>query len=192
MGEQTMRFVSKLPMIDIEREDWRTSWAPTSCWNAASQIDRDTATRIEGLQVADSTQAILSEIEQPAPAFPGVLKKGHSVVDNCSVSGKWLVDTGCAHDLIPDSKAADYPKCLFQETPHEFSTANGETASTVRMNIKIPAIECKTSACLLPDTPAVLTVGGRAELGYSFVWIAGILMFILTVEAVSPFAVENS
>lgn len=94
------------------------------------------------------------------------------MVDSFSVSGKWLIDTGCAHDLVLDSKAADHPTCLFHETPHELSTANGDTASTVRMNVNIPAIDRKTAACLLPDTPAVLTVRGRTELGYYFIWLA--------------------
>lgn len=74
----------------------------------------------DGLHFADYKQAILSEVEQSAPAVPGVLKIGQSVVDIFRVSGKWLIDTGCAHDFVPDSKAADHPTCLFQETAHDF------------------------------------------------------------------------
>lgn len=161
--DRTMLFDSHMEMLDIEDDYWTTSWGLMSCWNAADEIEREMAGSGYFLNIADYQQTVPDEFVYSAPAVPGVLKKCHSSVDNFSVSHKWLVDTGCAHDRIPDSKAADYPKCLPQETPQEFSTANGETASTVRMNIKIPAIECKTSACLLPDTPAVLTVGEKSR-----------------------------
>lgn len=74
-----------------------------------------------------------------------------------------------------------------------FFTANGDIASTVRMNVRILAIDCKTSACLLPDTPAVLTVGGRTELGDSVVWLANKkLCWILLSGKIVPLSVQQA
>lgn len=192
MEDQILRFDSKLALIDTEDEHRRTSWGLISCWSAVFQIEHVTATKFDGLHSADYKQAIPSEIEQSAPAVPGVLKRGHSAVDNFSVSGKWLIDTGCAHDIVPDSKAADHPTCLLHETPQACSTVDGDTASTVRMHVNIPAIDCKTSPCLLPDTPAVLTVGGSTELGYSFIWLANkTTCWILPSGHIVPLSVQQ-
>ena len=108
--DRIMLFDCHLEMLDIEADYWKTSWGLMSCWNAAEEIDREMAGSEDVLHIADYQQTVPAEFAHSAPAVPGVLKKGHSSVDNFSVSNKWLVDTGCAHDLIPDSKAADYPK----------------------------------------------------------------------------------
>jgi hypothetical protein len=87
--------------------------------------------------------------------------------------GLWLMDTGCAHDLIGKKMAEGYTTSRLPR-PFTFTTANGSVKSYQSVPMQSDSLECSINPFLLPETPAVLSVGRRCmEEGYSFIWRAG-------------------
>lgn len=103
----------------------------------------------------------------------GSLKRRIDYVDRCMVASNLLVDTGRAHDLVQQSDTTPHQNGLFRDRAVVCNTANGGAASTMRLKVTIPEIDCEASVWFLCDTPPVLTIGGRSDLGYACVWPAG-------------------
>jgi hypothetical protein len=80
--------------------------------------------------------------------------------------GLWLMDTGCARDLIGKKMAEGYEKAQLPR-PFTFTTANGSVKSYQSIPMQSQSLECTINPYLLPETPAVLSVGRRCmEEGY--------------------------
>jgi hypothetical protein len=86
--------------------------------------------------------------------------------------GLWLMDTGCAHDLINKSMATGYDTSRLS-SPFAFVTANGRTLAYQSVPMYSQAMGGRIDPFLLNHTPAVLSIGKRCmEEGYSFIWKA--------------------
>ena len=86
--------------------------------------------------------------------------------------GLWLMDTGCAHDLVNKNMAEGFEKNRLSN-PYAFTTANGRTLSYQTVLMFSKAMGGQISPYLLPETPSVLSICKRCmEEGYSFIWHA--------------------
>ena len=95
---------------------------------------------------------------------------------------KWLMDTGCGHDLIGRAKA----KSLGVEIEKDddeivFQTANGSTSTSDVAKIVVDELDETVEPHVLDETPTVLSVGRRCmKMGYAFHWMPGKLPFMVT------------
>eukprot|EP00972_Heterocapsa_arctica_P030475 4486860-Heterocapsa_arctica.AAC.1 len=84
----------------------------------------------------------------------------------------WLIDTGCAHDLVVsiDDIARTGDKLYMLKKNITFETANGGTISTHTARMNISELSENINPYVLKETPAVLSIGDRTmNKGYSFV-----------------------
>ena len=107
--------------------------------------------------------------------------KSFSIV-NCMVQPTWirskikfLMDTGCGHDLISQRKVEKHGlETLVSEEAISFQTANGVTNTDLISNFQTESFTEPINAYVLDDTPSVLSVGKRCmKQGYGFVWPPG-------------------
>ncbi len=86
---------------------------------------------------------------------------------------KWLIDTGCGHDLLSrkDMLALRAKPC--RVSPLTFETAGGLVTTDIGASVWINEFEEDLRSHILhTDTPAVLSVGARCvEMGCSFIWL---------------------
>ena len=90
-----------------------------------------------------------------------------------TVSRSWLVDTGCASDLICRRSVEEFKNKTEECRPHYFNTANGHSQSNSLIQLKVPPLSDDAAAIVMDQTPAVLSVGARQKQGYSFLWMTG-------------------
>ena len=88
---------------------------------------------------------------------------------------KWLMDTGCGHDLIGKSKAASLGVDIVQDKDKiVFQTANGTTSTADSIKYYVNELKETVQPFVLDETPTVLSIGRRCmKMGYSFHWICG-------------------
>ncbi|MCP4194465.1 MAG: hypothetical protein GY768_27980, partial [Planctomycetaceae bacterium] len=88
---------------------------------------------------------------------------------------KWLIDTGCGHDLLSESMRRQLRAALCSIAPLKFETAGGLVTTGNGANVWIPDLdEWAQPYVLHTNTPAVLSIGARCmEHGYSFIWLRG-------------------
>ena len=111
----------------------------------------------------------LSRIEGTRNSTAPALAASADVID------KWLMDTGCGHDLVARKEIKALAK-MFRRAglPLTFSTANGQTHATLCLPLHLSALGEDIEPYVLDSTPAVLSVGKRCrKMGYSFIWLAG-------------------
>ena len=95
---------------------------------------------------------------------------------------KWLMDTGCGHDLIGRAKA----KSLGVEIEKDddeivFQTANGSTSTSDVAKIVVDELDETVEPHVLDETPTVLSVGRRCmKMGYAFHWMPAKQFFMVT------------
>ena len=116
--------------------------------------------------------------------------KAFSIV-NCMVQPTWirskikfLMDTGCGHDLISQRKVEKHGlETLVSEEAISFQTANGVTNTDLISNFQTESFTEPINAYVLDDTPSVLSVGKRCmKQGYGFVWPPGENPFMINPE----------
>ncbi|CAE7749097.1 GIP [Symbiodinium sp. CCMP2456] len=98
---------------------------------------------------------------------------------------KFLMDTGCGHDLISQRKVEKHglETLVSPESGVSFQTANGNTAADLMSNFKTKSCAETINAYVLDDTPSVLSVGKRCmQQGYGFVWPPGKDPFMINPE----------
>ena len=86
---------------------------------------------------------------------------------------RFIMDTGCGHDLIDAATAAQYPRHLHPGTPErrhlELECVGGESTSDTTLEFQIQPFGTTTRAWVAPKSPWVLSVGRRCRtLGYGF------------------------
>ena len=89
---------------------------------------------------------------------------------------RWLVDTGCPIDLVGMNELNDSERYLISRSfpGHSLRTANGITGTHGRIDASAEHLPDRIEAHILPNTPALISVGKRCmEMGYSFRWDAG-------------------
>ena len=84
----------------------------------------------------------------------------------------WLMDTGSEVDVISKDEAGDLGEFV---RPHAggatLCTVRGETVVQHEVDVFIPELRHKSKACVLPDTPPLLSLGMRCQnMGFKFVW----------------------
>ena len=95
----------------------------------------------------------------------------------------WLVDTGCGHDLISKTVAAQRSRYIRKDgAPIRFSTANGTTnLTTTILPLSLKELGEVIEPYILDSTPPVITVGRRCmHNGYTFIWPSGTPPFFIT------------
>ena len=88
---------------------------------------------------------------------------------------KFIMDTGCGHDLVSQGKVTknDLETFVGNKTMH-FQTANGTTDSDIVARFSTNCFDEPVEAHILESTPSVLSVGKRCmNQGYSFIWPDG-------------------
>ena len=97
---------------------------------------------------------------------------------------KFLMDTGCGHDLISQRKIQKHElETLVASEPISFQTANGVTESDLMSNFRTDSFDEPINAYVLDDTPSVLSVGKRCmNQEYGFVWPPGREPFMINPE----------
>ncbi len=90
-------------------------------------------------------------------------------------NGRWLMDTGCGHDLINDRMAQGLNvRTLTKEGRLVFATANGRIESRNVVPVMCKEFNQVIQPYLLRETPPVLSIGKRCmEQGCTFHWEAG-------------------
>ena len=88
---------------------------------------------------------------------------------------KFLMDTGCGHDLISKKKIERHDlETLVTPEPISFQTASGITDTDLVSNFQADSFKEPINAYVLGDTPSVLSVGKRCmNQNYSFIWPPG-------------------
>ena len=84
----------------------------------------------------------------------------------------WIADTGSAQDLVCSKMI---PEDLYivhhSHEPLELITANGFQSADQQASVHIDCIDKEVQTYVLPDTPAVISVGMRCiQDGWDFVW----------------------
>lgn len=132
------------------------------------------ASGVASLSLADYGMPVLARVKCAAylPAMLGYLKRGFASVGNANVVAMWRVGFGSPHDLVQQRDTVSDSDCLFRDRATLFETTNGDAASTMRLNVTFIDIDCNTQVCMLEESTPVLTMGGRYNLGYAFVWLA--------------------
>jgi len=95
-----------------------------------------------------------------------------AAVPSSEIVKLWLVDTGCASDLIARKDVAHLEE-HFQTAakPMMFRTANGTTAATTVIVLRHPGMESNIAPYIIKDTPAVMSVGKKVmHENYGFHW----------------------
>ena len=91
------------------------------------------------------------------------------------VMRRWMIDSGCAMDLIAEADLTQDEKDMAIEAKKvRFNTANGNTTSKQEICMDIQGMPETMRIRMLESTPAVLSMGRRCmKMGYSFHWLAG-------------------
>ena len=106
-------------------------------------------------------------IRQDLKAVPGHMP---SKQRNASAEIAWIADTGSAQDLVC-SKMIPNDLIYHSNEPLELITANGSQSADQQASIHIDCINKEVHPYVLPDTPAVISVGMRCiQDGWDFVW----------------------
>jgi hypothetical protein len=108
--------------------------------------------------------------------------------------GKRLLDTGCGHDLISRKMVGNGPvRQLDDDEVIAFATANGKIATDVVAPMFCEELKDMMEPLVLPDTPAVLSIGRRCmQMGYGFYWHPGQNPFLVTPDgSVIPLLVRK-
>ena len=106
---------------------------------------------------------------------------------------KFLMDTGCGHDLISQKKIEKHNlETLVTPEAISFQTANGVTDTDLVSNFQTESFKEPINAYVLDDTPSVLSIGKRCmNHNYGFVWPPGREPFMIDPEGkriiLSPF-----
>ena len=97
---------------------------------------------------------------------------------------KFLMDTGCGHDLISKKKIEkDDLETLVTPEPISFQTANGVTDTDLMSNFQTESFKEPINSYVLDDTPSVLSIGKRCmNHDYGFVWPPGREPFMIDPE----------
>ena len=84
----------------------------------------------------------------------------------------WIADTGSAQDLV--CKNMVHPSAVYEsQCPLDLTTANGSQIASQQAEVHVSCIDKDINPYVLPDTPAVVSVGMRCLLdGWDFVWRA--------------------
>ena len=88
----------------------------------------------------------------------------------------WLVDSGSDLDLISsgDMSAVNATNKRKADESVRLTTANGNIVGTDVVDVNVKGMTESCSPYVLPNTPAVLSLGKRCmEEGYGFIWIPG-------------------
>ena len=89
---------------------------------------------------------------------------------NASAEIAWIADTGSAQDLVC-SKMIPEEVVYHSPEPLELITANGSQSADQQASVHIDCIGKEVHPYVLPDTPAVISVGMRCiQDGWDFVW----------------------
>ena len=95
-------------------------------------------------------------------------------------SGAWLMDTGCACDLISTTMSEGYSAETMKKGKGgrrgsvSFVTANGRITTSTVVPMHCTLLDETITPYVLPATPAFLSIGRRCmEQGFSFYWDAG-------------------
>ena len=89
---------------------------------------------------------------------------------NASAEIAWIADTGSAQDLVC-SKMIPEEVVYHSHEPLELITANGSQSADQQASVHIDCIDKEVHPYVLPDTPAVISVGMRCiQDGWDFVW----------------------
>ena len=84
-----------------------------------------------------------------------------------------MIDSGCGHDLVPEAEARKHMTGqLHLGAPIMFRTASGCINTRNKVTVKIAEFEQDAEPYVLPDSPAVLSLGRRCREGFAFVWQA--------------------
>ena len=97
---------------------------------------------------------------------------------------KWLMDTGCGHDLIGRAKAKSLGVDIVKDDDEiVFQTANGSTSTSDVAKIVVDELDETVEPHVLDETPTVLSIGRRCmKMGYAFHWTPGKLPFMVTAK----------
>ena len=83
---------------------------------------------------------------------------------------EWVGDTGSTQDLTSERDLAGMSS-RDSSHPINIMTANGPSSADKQFAVNVPSIGIASDPYVLPDTPAVLSVGQRCvEEGFDFVW----------------------
>ena len=89
---------------------------------------------------------------------------------NASAEIAWIADTGSAQDLVC-SKMIPEEVVYHSHEPLELITANGSQSADHQASVHIDCIDKEVHPYVLPDAPAVISVGMRCiQDGWDFVW----------------------
>ena len=92
----------------------------------------------------------------------------------CAAGGnaeiRWIVDSGSAADLVEEG-AVNLDHAVTSSQPLVLCTANGTVISETSVQVQLASIGMNVEANLLPNTPAVCSLGKRCmEDGCGFIW----------------------
>ena len=85
----------------------------------------------------------------------------------------WIVDSGSCFDLVglDELKHEETANIQTNTSPVTLTTANGVTTTDKRVKLSMKEMVGAISAIVLPDAPAVLSLGRKClDEGYSFMW----------------------
>lgn len=201
------------PLFNIDEDKWRTGWGMLSCWNHASIISKDVAiqqlaihivdhdalldvkdrTRLANISRACVSREDTAGFDDTTLAFLGYVNQRYNNANNFDVSDSWCVGTGCPNGLVSEEPAQRHPECVYDAKTNNVNTANGHIGSETGLVMSIPSLNDPMSACVLPNTSPVLSVGGRHRMGYTFMRLAGTrLCWNTLLGKVVPLSVQNT
>ena len=77
-----------------------------------------------------------------------------------SMVKRWIMDSGCGHDLIARALVEDFPECIkTAKKALTFNTANGLAPTTDQACLKVKELKQTVHAYVMARSPSVLPSG---------------------------------
>ena len=134
-----------------------------------SAVHRETEGRVSFCNYnCDSDIGCKHCIRSDLRALPGKMPRKPALPTEIA----WIADTGSAQDLVCETMV--HPSSVYESNfPLELTTANGSQSAQKQADVHVGCIDKSIQPYVLPDTPAVVSVGMRClKDGWDFVWRA--------------------
>ena len=98
------------------------------------------------------------------------------------ISYKWIFDSGASRNFCGQRHAEEFKQHLKKVRPINITTASGTVVMDQALTIEVERLGTSHEVHVLPNTPALFSMGGAIERGFSFFWSNGFLPCLVSAE----------
>ena len=169
INERKVKKYGQNPPVDKIKIEKITQDSILAAQMLQSAVHRETEGRVSFCNYnCDSDIGCKHCIRSDLRALPGKMPRKPALPTEIA----WIADTGSARDLVCETMV--HPSSVYESNfPLELTTANGSQSAQKQADVHVGCIDKSIQPYVLPDTPAVVSVGMRClKDGWDFVWRA--------------------